>query len=49
MTGAGIGPKKDLPFEPVKARYFRLTVTVNNPGGTPDGEPVIAEFQLFDQ
>lgn len=47
VTGTGIGAKKELTFEPVKARYFRLTVVTDKPAGTPDGEPVLAEFQLF--
>ncbi len=46
-SGTGIGVEKDLNFAPVKARLFRLTVTVKKPAGSPDGEPVIAEFQLF--
>ena len=49
VTGTGIGTKKNLFFEPVKARYFRLSVTVDKPAGLPDAEPVIGEFQLFDQ
>jgi alpha-L-fucosidase len=46
-TGTSIGAQKQVVFEPVKARRFRLTVTVDKPAGMPDGEPVIAEFQLF--
>ena len=46
-TGTGIGAHKELSFEPVKGRMFRLTVNVNKRAGEPDGEPVIAEFQLF--
>ncbi len=46
-SGTGIGAQKDLSFPPVKARVFRVNVTVNKPAGTPDGEPIIAEFQLF--
>jgi alpha-L-fucosidase len=46
-TGTSIGLQKMLHFEPVMARRFRLTVAVDKPAGTPDGEPVLAEFQLF--
>ena len=46
-TGTGIGLQKQLYFDPVKARRFRLTVAVEKPAGTPDGEPVVGEFQLF--
>ena len=46
-SGQGIGLRKDLSIEPIKARAFRLTVTSNKPAGQPDGEPVIAEFQVF--
>ncbi len=46
-TGTGIGARKNLHFEPIKARLFRLTLTVNQAAGTPNGEPVLAEFQLF--
>ena len=49
VSGAGIGPKKELQFEPVKARHYRLNMTVDKPAGEPDAEPVIAEFQVFDQ
>ena len=45
--GHGIGLQKEVHFPPVTARLFRLTVTVDKPAGTPDGEPVIGEFQLF--
>ena len=47
-TGTGIGLQTDLTFAPVTARLFRLTVTVDKPAGEPDGEPVIAEFKLFE-
>ncbi len=46
-TGTGIGALKQVGFTPVTARVFRLTVAVDKPANTPDGEPVIAEFQLF--
>ena len=46
-TGDGIGVRKDLSFAPVRARLFRLSVTADKPAGAPDGEPVLAEFQLF--
>ena len=46
-SGTGIGPGKRLSFEPVKARHFRLTLSVDKTVGQPDGEPVLAEFQLF--
>jgi hypothetical protein len=46
-SGTGIGARKDLIFGPVKARVFRLAVTVDKPAGLPNGEPVIAEFRLF--
>ena len=45
-SGTGIGVRKELSFEPVKARLFRLTVAVDKPAGTPDGEPVIARVSV---
>ena len=47
VNGTGIGVRKELNFEPVTARYFRLTVATDKPASQPDGEPVIGEFQLF--
>jgi alpha-L-fucosidase len=46
-SGTDIGPNKPLTFPQVKARLFRLTVKTGTPAGQPDGEPIIAEFQLF--
>lgn len=46
-SGTGIGARKELSFDPVKGRMFRLTITVDKAAGAPDGEPVLAEFQLF--
>lgn len=46
VSGTGIGLKKELVFPSVKARLFRVNVTADKPAGAPDGEPVIAEFQL---
>ncbi len=49
VSGTGIGANLNLGFVPVMAQRFRLSVTVNQAAGTPDGEPTIAEFQLLER
>lgn len=49
VTGKGIGALKELTVTPVKARKFRVHISTGIPVNQPDGEPVVAEFQIFPQ
>ncbi len=45
--GTKIGARREVDLEPAKASRFRLRVRTGVTPGAADGEPVVAEFQLF--